>query len=836
MTADPHALLDDALSEVVRRITDGAADQPRPGQRTLSHAVLDAMLNATSVGVGSGFQTVGNAPTGSGKSAAYLTPAFLVAMTRAERAVVSTESLSLQAQIVDKDAPLIAAAVHHVISESSPDAAAVPNAAVLKGWSNYVCSATTFAHAAELIGLDPEQVGAGDRATLARGLDALIEHVEVAGAKPRPGALALIQRYAKTGADRPKPKSSRARAGAVARSTPNVELSGQSVPLLDVAKLLAWALGSDRDTVLDKHAAPMPVADTWPAVSISKQACPAGDSCPLWDACSPDAARNRAAEADVIVTNHTMLAIQAAHQVPLVTGSKRLGVVDHLVIDEAHALPGEIRKAGAASLSAWRIARLNSAIGKLVADTPELRHLSDDAGALALLVDAQLDQMTAGKRPGDTVPIAEDSDPTAGFAEPLIRWVQAASKLVPAPSGLPPREATRARSLTASLNELADQAKAMAKLPTGYARWLERGNARGPFVGSALKCSPVDVAFPARDGLFTADCLPAGSDGHPGPNGRDDQASPSGPGENTDPSAWLIPEHRWVSPPAGNIPPRYALSVTAVSATLPVGFEMEMGLSARAVNYPSPFDVAYAGSRLFVPRVTSQDVDSIAATTYGKRRFDTAKHALWAAQVITELVLANGGSALILASTSASGRLYADQLRAAVGAARCGIDVFSQWDGATPASLLARWRADHGSVMVGTRSLMTGVDAPGETNTLVVIDRVPRSPSNPVDDARVKAIMDRAQLDRWAADRLVYGSDAALLLRQATGRLIRSASDTGMVAVLDPRLLKTCPLRYPEPTRNLYLAGTEAFGGRTADRESAAQWLRDRRSKNAGAR
>jgi Rad3-related DNA helicase len=70
------------------------------------------------------------------------------------------------------------------------------------------------------------------------------------------------------------------------------------------------------------------------------------------------------------------------------------------------------------------------------------------------------------------------------------------------------------------------------------------------------------------------------------------------------------------------------------------------------------------------------------------------------------------------------------------------------------------------------------------TCNLVVVDRVP----NPVDDARVPALVARLGCDRWVADGLVYVADAALLLKQATGWLVRREPGSGLLAVLDPRL------------------------------------------------
>jgi ATP-dependent DNA helicase DinG len=136
-------------------------------------------------------------------------------------------------------------------------------------------------------------------------------------------------------------------------------------------------------------------------------------------------------------------------------------------------------------------------------------------------------------------------------------------------------------------------------------------------------------------------------------------------------------------------------------------------------------------------------------------------------------------------------------------------------------------------VLVGTRSLMTGVDAPGETNTLVVIDRIPRAPGNPVDDARVEALMKRLETDKWAADKFVYASDAAVLTQQAVGRLIRSMTDSGLVAVLDPRLLKIGPFKYQEQTRQVYMKALAQFEHKTSHLEEAVAYLHARRATQA---
>ena len=90
--------------------------------------------------------------------------------------------------------------------------------------------------------------------------------------------------------------------------------------------------------------------------------------------------------------------------------------------------------------------------------------------------------------------------------------------------------------------------------------------------------------------------------------------------------------------------------------------------------------------------------------------------------------------------------------------------------------------------------------------------------------------MQRLDMDRWAADRLVYSSDAGLLLEQSFGRLIRSMSDSGMVACLDPRLLKVGPFKYQELTRQVYMKAAGRFDRKISNLAEATEFLAERRS------
>lgn len=790
---DPHALLDELLPAAVREATGRADVEPRPGQVELSHEVLDRMLavgqpSRSSSDVAT--QSLAGAPTGSGKSLAYLTPLFLDSALHGRRGVVSTESLSLQSQIIDKDAPAVARAVAKVLGVD-----ATPSFAILKGWSNFGCVSRAVGTTAQVLGMSEEGQDVGTLPALAAALDARIARDD--------GDVVVVD-----------------------------EEEFESSRLLPLARwVLAEAQSPDGTGDRDTYPGDRTPAD-WRQVSVTPDDCVGVDRCPFASVCLPNQAHQAASVADVVVTNHAMLAVQAANNVPVVLGNGRLGVFDHLVVDEAHALPGIVRGAGARSVSAPRVMGLVRLLHRHCA-TEESRtgtekldetaqRLVELGERLAMGLDRHLDRKVAPERPrsrhGAAVVgvTAEDEEPLGPLGDQLHAWAKQVARALPVDNPtapLPPTQAIRLRRARADVDRFTADLRSVTEHQVGYARWFADGDPTraGRWVGASLRASPVDVSGPISENLFTADVV----------RDKDDDSSPWG----------QVPDHRWVSEedPATRRPPRYRLSATAVSATLPKSFAFDTGMAVKAKAYPSPFLDAYAGSALFVPLVTDPaEAAAFTRTWRGSDRpsFDTKRHPDWAVGRIVELVRANGGRALVLAATVTAGQQYADTLRAVLP----GIRVFSQWDGRPVRHLLADWRADETSVMVGTKSLMTGVDAPGQTCSLVILDRVPRDAGNPVDDARVEAVMERGGMSKWAADRHVYVADAALRLDQAEGRMIRAAADRGMVAILDPRLLKRGVVTYPEPTRELLMEPLRRYGTKISDLPTAIAWLHAHRA------
>jgi len=125
---------------------------------------------------------------------------------------------------------------------------------------------------------------------------------------------------------------------------------------------------------------------------------------------------------------------------------------------------------------------------------------------------------------------------------------------------------------------------------------------------------------------------------------------------------------------------------------------------------------------------------------------------------------------------------------------------------------------------------MTGVDAPGLTCSLVIIDRVPRAPTGITNELRVESLLGGKGTSRYLAEAKIYGGDAAVLLEQAAGRLIRSENDRGLLAVLDPRLCPKQPFSYRSPYIRYYRDALGAWGGEIRDVKEAVKWLEGRRN------
>jgi len=152
-----------------------------------------------------------------------------------------------------------------------------------------------------------------------------------------------------------------------------------------------------------------------------------------------------------------------------------------------------------------------------------------------------------------------------------------------------------------------------------------------------------------------------------------------------------------------------------------------------------------------------------------------------AAREVGELIKASRGRAFVLFTSYAQMRQVYDRLKDVLD-----YPVFLQGE-APRNALLETYRSTPGAVLFGTSSFWQGVDVQGEQLSCVIIDRLPFAvPSDPVIAARSEDIR-KAGGDAFYEYQV---PQAALTLKQGFGRLIRSASDRGVLALLDNRIVK----------------------------------------------
>jgi Rad3-related DNA helicase len=210
-------------------------------------------------------------------------------------------------------------------------------------------------------------------------------------------------------------------------------------------------------------------------------------------------------------------------------------------------------------------------------------------------------------------------------------------------------------------------------------------------------------------------------------------------------------------------------ATVACSATLAVAGSLEVAARALGVGEPatvvasSPFDFQ-RNALLYVPRSVPQpSSDGFQAA---------AEHEL------ASLVDAARGRALVLCTSWRAVESFAAAL------AQLPYEVLVQGDD-VPARLAARFRDEVASVLVATRTFFEGFDVPGESLSLLVLDRLPfPRPDDPLLAERGRRV-ERAGGSRFSE---VWLPAAAVSLQQALGRLVRSETDRGVMAVLDRRL------------------------------------------------
>ncbi len=447
----------------------------------------------------------------------------------------------------------------------------------------------------------------------------------------------------------------------------------------------------------ERDAAPRHTDREWRQVSVGHRDCLGASKCPFGQECFVEVAREEAHRSQLVVTNHSLLAIDAIEGVPMIPD------YDAVVIDEAHELVARVTQAATDELAPSDVDRASRRSKRFV-DGSEADDLGDAGDALAAAI-AECD-------PGriDTAPEA--------LADALVLVRDAARACLSAY----PREKDDAegdagrQQARGSVQEVFTIAERMAAGSQADVLWLSERTDRQP---ARLHVAPLEVRGPMRDKLladktvvFTSATLRLGGDFGP------------------------------VATSFGLTPDDYT-----------------------GLDVGSPFDYGKQAILYVARHLPPPGRDGL-----GPAQLDE----------IVGLVDAAEGRTLGLFSSRRAAETAAEEVRRRLP----HLTTLAQGDAQLP-ELAKQFVGDAHTCLFGTLSLWQGLDVPGETCQLVLIDRIPfPRPDDPLMSARARAA-DQSGRNGFME---VSATHAALLLAQGSGRLIRTTTDRGVVAVLDPRL------------------------------------------------
>jgi ATP-dependent DNA helicase DinG len=648
----PDDLLDSAdktdlpdVSTLLATAVAGVGGAERPGQVKMAEAVAHSIDSGEHLAVQAG--------TGTGKSLAYLVPAVRHAAEKDACVVVSTATIALQRQLIDRDLPRLAGSLKDLLGRE-------PVFAILKGRRNYLCRHRLQVDAPE----DPDDLLFDPQAVSAAGRQ--------------------------------------------------------------VQRIHEWAETTDtgdRDELVpgvNEHA--------WRQVSVTARECLGAARCPFGTECFAERARDQAGDADVVVTNHALLAIDALEDFQV------LPEHDVVIVDEAHELVDRVTSVATAELSAQAVEITARRCGRLIED--DLADRLKEAGEA-------LQPMLTDLRPGrmDVLPeavgisLAAIRDAASACATALRSTLKGADD-----------DAERlgaGRAALTSLEEIHDTAVRFLEAFAGdiAARhdvvWLDKPFAEDSRRPTALRVAPLGVGALLRERLFRRRTTVLTS-------------ATLSLGGSFEPLA-----RQW------GLPPLDAAASGESAESEEAGKEP---IRWSGLDVGSPFDHARSGILYIARGLPTPGRDGLPEAYLTE---------------LSELIGAAGGRTLGLFSSMRAAKQAAEELRG-----RIEQPLLCQGDDTT-SQLVKRFAEDDATCLFGTLSLWQGVDVPGPSLRLVVIDRIPfPRPDDPLSSARQRAIAARGGNGFMA----VAATNAALLLAQGAGRLLRSMTDRGVVAILDPRL------------------------------------------------
>jgi DNA polymerase-3 subunit epsilon/ATP-dependent DNA helicase DinG len=614
------------------------------------------------------------AGTGTGKSMAYLLPAALWAVKNGQRVVISTNTINLQDQLINKDIPDLRAAMGINLS-----------AAVMKGRSNYLC----------------------------------------------PRRLENMRRRYPENADE----------------------------MRVLSKVLVWlqsTISGDRNEINLNG----PIErDVWMHLSAEDEGCTTENCLKRGGICPFYRARQAALSAHILIVNHALLLADVA------TGNRVLPDYNYVIIDEAHHLEEATTNALSFRITQSMIDRTvrelgspNSGIlGKIIttiegnilpSDFAALNHYIQQITNLAFQFQTtsqgffnSIDQFLLEQREGGDIGIYAHQERILPATRTQPSWADVEAAWEESETSLGPLIDILVKLIQA-LGEVKEnlpeeEEDIITNLSTLYRRF------------SDMQTNLDGMIFtPRSDTIYWFEISPNGKQ-------MSLNAAPLHIGS-------LMQKYLWHD----------KSSVILTSATLTAAGEFNY-LKGR-LNADEAYELAVGSPFDYESSVLLYIANDIPEPS------DRSGHQRAIEQGILKLCIATGGKALVLFTSY-------DQLKRTSHSvspflSRNGIRVYEQGEGASANTLLENFRTDDHAVLFGTKAFWEGVDVPGEALSVLVIVKLPFDvPSDPIVAARAETFDD--PFSEYSLP------EAILRFRQGFGRLIRTQSDRGVVAIFDRRIM-----------------------------------------------